>query len=90
MIEKSYECPFPNCDKNYGHYMYNIIIVAMIAIQNQYQLASIREISVQGKGDGTAPVVVNQLWVWLFNTCKNIFQFTNSQFYSRLITAHKR
>ena len=32
-----------------------------------------REISLQGKRDGTACVVVNHLWAWLFNNCKKIF-----------------
>ena len=32
-----------------------------------------REISIQRKGDATTCAVVNQLWAWLFATCKNKF-----------------
>ena len=36
---------------------------------------------------GTACAVINQLWAWLFTIIKNIFRYTNSQFYSWLTIA---
>ena len=49
---------------------------------------TLNEENLLGEGDGTACVVVNQQWTWLFTTCqKNIFQYTNSQFYICLTTA---
>ena len=40
--------------------MFNIVVITLY-----------REISIQGKGDGTTCAVNNQLWAWLFISIKN-------------------
>ena len=54
------------------------------------KMSEVREISKQEECDGNVCAVVNQLWARFFaNSKKNIFQCTNTQFYSWLMTAQE-